>query len=124
MSNSPAMASREGATIDDAKGSRKDKRPRQAVVLSRVEFDQLLGSIIVVSPLSISTLLGVFSPSTLMLLPLPLPPSLSCDFLPSDIFLLLRFTDYLSRKSARKENSFMYGDVVVAPLLFAWAGSS
>jgi hypothetical protein len=101
MSNSPAMASREGATMDDANGSRKDKRPRQAVVLSRVEFDQLLGSIIVVSPLSISTLLGVFSPSTLMLLPLPL--SLSCDFLPSDIFLLLLFTDYLSRKSARKK---------------------
>ena len=89
MLNSSAMISRDGATIDDANGSRNDRAPMQAVALSFCAFCQLRGSFVlsspimtVVSPFSISTWLGIFSDSTLQL---PLPLSLSCDFLPSDI---------------------------------------
>lgn len=89
MLNSSAMISRDGATIDDANGSRNDRAPMQAVALSFCAFCQHRGSFVlspimtVVSPFSISTWLGIFSDSTLQLLPQPL--SLSCDFLPSDI---------------------------------------
>lgn len=88
MLNSSAMISRDGATIDDANGSRNDRAPMQAVALSFCAFGQHRGSFVlspimtVVSPFSISTWLGIFSDSTLQL---PLPLSLSCDFLPSDI---------------------------------------
>jgi hypothetical protein len=86
MLNSSAMISRDGATIDDANGSRNDRSPMQDVALSFEAFGQHRGSF-VVSTISGSTLLDVFSGSSLQLpLPLPMPLSLSCDFVLSDIF--------------------------------------
>jgi hypothetical protein len=90
MSNSPAMISRGGGIIDEANRSRNDRAPVQAVALSFRAFGQDRGSF-VVSPFSISTVLGDFSDSSLkLLLPLSMPLSLSCDFeLPLSCDLML-----------------------------------
>jgi hypothetical protein len=109
MLNSSAMISRDGATIDEANGSRNDRAPMQAVALSFEARGQHRGSF-VVSPFSISTLLGVFSDSALQLpLPLSMPLSLSCDFLLSDI---------ISVHKRVASVQFMYDDVAVAHCLY------
>lgn len=113
MLNSPAMISRDGAIIDEANGSRNDRAPIQAVALSFRAFGQDRGSF-VVSPFSISNVLGVFSDSSLKLLPLSMPLSLSCDFvLPVSCDLML--SDILLEVHKRFGNAQLtYVDASVA----------